>query len=117
MTSLVFLEHMDDAWAEWGPIVTEWQESVSVFESSLPPPVDVPNDDSEEGYLAWSERVNNAVAAEGSNGDDTSWRKAMAEVGKFTSAEWDSLVEMNRCAWCRTPSVVLKKCRGQCSTK
>lgn len=107
---------MDDAWNEWGPIVTKWQESVVAFEES-PPPVDVPKDDSEEGYTAWLEQVNVAIAAEGSSGDDTSWRKAMTEIGKFTSAEWDTLVELNRCAWCRTPSVVLKKCRGQCSAR
>lgn len=116
MTSLAFLKRMDNAWKEWGPIVTEWQESEAVLENS-PPPVDDPKGDSEDDRMAWLARMNTAVAAEASSGDDTSWRKAMTEVGKFTNAEWDTLVELNRCAWCRTPSVVLKKCKGQCSTK
>lgn len=110
LTCLAYLERLDRAWSDWGPCIDEWED---ILEKNPTPEMDVP--ENPESEAAWLESLDAAEKREVAV--DGAFATPAKPGDQWTIAELDSQASLRRCTWCRAPSAVLRKCKGDCAAR
>lgn len=109
-TCLAYLDRLDHAWNEWGPCIDEWDV---IHKKNSIPDTDLPMNSQSEA--AWLESLDAAYKRDAAI--DGGFANPAKPEDRWTIADLESQASLRRCTWCRAPSVVLRKCKGECPAR